>query len=224
MTGRGGVVVLIRHGESEWNRKNLFTGWVDVPLSSKGIEEALRAGEIIRSIPFAAVFVSALLRAQMTAFLALSRHDDRVRTPIVVPPQEESTYKLPGDSLPVYERSELNERMYGDLQGMNKEEARQQFGKEQVHIWRRSYDVPPPNGESLQDTCRRVLPYFQQHIVPYLQRGEHVFVSAHGNSLRAILMELNQLNKEEIVKVEVPTGKPLAYEWIENTWKEFPLS
>lgn len=221
------VLVLLRHGQSEWNKRNLFTGWVDVPLSTEGIKEALQAGEQIRSIPFGAVFVSDLMRAQITALLALSRHEMK-KTPVRLHLEDEKLRllekiadpKVEKECLPIYVAWELNERRYGDLQGLDKDEARRRFGKEQIKIWRRSYDIAPPGGESLEATAKRTLPYFDKNVVPLLKRGEHLLISAHGNSLRAVMMELDNLSKEEVVKLEIPTGEPLCYTYAQGVFKK----
>jgi len=216
-----------------WNAANLFTGWVDVPLTQKGIEEALDGGRRIAHLPIDEVHTSALIRAQMTAMLALSQHQSG-KTPIF-------HYENSGDSsnsnegkmaawaqmneqadtsqiLPVYASWNLNERMYGDLQGLNKQETRDKFGDEQVKIWRRSYDVPPPNGESLELTAQRTLPYFSSSILPSIDAGKNVFVAAHGNSLRSIIMELEGLSRKEVLSLEVPTGVPIVYQRQEGNW------
>lgn len=220
-------LVLLRHGESVWNKQNLFTGWVDIPLSQKGIKEAFDAGDRIADIPFDVIFVSTLIRSQLTAMLAMSRsHHERVPCLIhegdpyflsmakVNDPQSEK--KL----LPVYAASALNERMYGALQGLNKEATLKKYGEEQFTQWRRSYRGQPPHGESLAMTAERALPYFQQKVLPRLERGEHVLISAHGNSLRAIVMFLEKLSEEAIVKLELPTGEPLCYDVKgPHTWK-----
>lgn len=210
-----------------WNKQNLFTGWVDVPLSEKGVDEALKGGERIKHIPFDAVFVSSLCRAQITAYLALSVHDEG-KVPVVTHKEAGKTgewaknyaKKSAANTIPVTEAWELNERMYGELQGLNKDDARREFGEEQVHIWRRSFDVSPPGGESLKMTSERVLPYFKEKIIPLLENGKNIFVSAHGNSLRAIVMMLDKLSKEEVVKLEIPTGEPLCYTFSKNSWKK----
>lgn len=213
-------LILMRHGLSKWNKLNVFTGWVDVPLSTEGIEEAFKGGEKIAGMPIDVVFTSDLVRAQMTAFLALSVHkggkipvvqheDDphwEGKTKIYNPETEKGT-------IPVYYSRALNERMYGELQGLNKAEVEQKVGKEQFVLWRRSYDVPPPNGESLKDTAARTLPYFHTTIRPLLDQGKNVFVCAHGNSLRSIVMELDGLSKEDVVQLEIATGEPLIYPW-----------
>lgn len=189
-------LVIVRHGQSEWNALNKFTGWVNVDLAPKGIAEAKEAGEKLKGYKFDKGFTSALLRAQRTLKLAL---------------------EVTGQTdLEVVENEALNERMYGDLQGMNKDEAREQFGEEQVHIWRRSFDTPPPGGESLKGTADRVLPYFREVIEPELKAGKTIIIAAHGNSLRALIMYLEKLSPEEILKTEVPTGKPKLYEFDEN--------
>ena len=191
MTDR--LLVLVRHGQSEWNLKNLFTGWRDVDLTDKGVAEAQAAGRQLKALGlrFDVAYASALVRAQRTMDLMLEELGQR--------------------SLPVIRDLALNERDYGDLSGLNKDDARKRWGEEQVHIWRRSYDVAPPGGESLKDTAARVLPYYIQDILPRVLRGERVLVSAHGNSLRALVMVLDHLSPQEIVKREIATGVPLIY-------------
>lgn len=213
-------LVMMRHGQSEWNKQNLFTGWVDIPLSKEGVQEALEGGKKIAHIPFDVIFVSSLIRAIDTAMLVMSVHSGK-KVPYILHPHQgklESWAKIYSQEtekncIPVISAWELNERMYGRLQGMNKKEMREKFGEEQVKIWRRSYDVAPPDGESLAMTAARAIPYFQQKIVPYLEQGKTVFVSAHGNSLRAIVMFLDGLSKEQVVSLEIPTGEPLIYEF-----------
>jgi 2,3-bisphosphoglycerate-dependent phosphoglycerate mutase len=185
-------LVIVRHGQSTWNKENKFTGWIDVDLAEKGIDEALSAGKKLKGLKFDYAFTSALIRAQKTLDIILKEIDQT--------------------NLPVKKNEALNERMYGDLQGTDKDEARSKFGEKQVHIWRRSFDVAPPNGESLKDTADRVLPYFEKEIVPLLKEGKNIIIAAHGNSLRALIMSLEKINKEEILKVEVPTGEPKLYE------------
>ena len=189
-----GTLVLVRHGQSEWNEKNLFTGWADVDLTERGIEEAHKAAQALkeRGIRFDEAFTSDLVRAQHTLDIIL---EDLGQTDI-----------------PVTKDKALNERDYGNLVGMNKDEARKRWGEEQVHIWRRSYDVPPPGGESLKDTAERAVPYFEKHILPKVEAGENVLVSAHGNSLRAIIMWLEKLTPEQVLKLELATGVPILYE------------
>ena len=185
-------LILIRHGQSEWNALNQFTGWKDPDLTAKGIEEAHNAGKIISSlkINFDLVFTSALIRAQNTAEIILKE----INQPL-------STIK----------NQALNERNYGDLAGLNKDDARKRWGDEQVHIWRRSYDVPPPGGESLKDTGERVLPFFMKEILPQVCKGKNVLVAAHGNSLRSLIKFLDNISDEDIVKLEIPTGAPIHY-------------
>lgn len=184
------TLVLLRHGQSEWNQKNIFTGWVDVALSEIGEQEAARARESLSSYRFDAVFTSLLKRAQHTAHIVLE-----------------------GRMPDAYFCAEaLNERHYGDLQGKNKDEMRAEYGEEQIAMWRRSFDVRPPNGESLKDTCDRVIPYFKREIAPRLTRGETILISAHGNSLRALIKYLENLSEDAIVGVEIPTGVPIVYE------------
>lgn len=211
-------LIMMRHGESLWNKADLFTGWVDIPLSPKGIEEALAGGDQIAHLPIDIVFISKLTRAEMTAFLALSRHHSK-KTPVLLHEGEgkiEDWAKIYSDkteenTIPVIGSWELNERYYGELQGKNKQETRQLFGDEQVKIWRRSYDVPPPGGESLKMTKERTLPYFNKKVMPHILAKKNVFISAHGNSLRSIIMELDGLNEQEVVSLEIPTGKPIVY-------------
>ena len=187
------LLVLVRHGQSEWNLKNLFTGWRDVDLTEKGIEEARNAGRKLKAqgITFNVTFTSALKRAQRTLDLVLE--------------------EMGQTGLPIIADSALNERDYGDLSGLNKDDARAKWGEDQVHVWRRSYDVPPPGGESLKDTVARVLPYYVQEILPQVLRGQHVLVAAHGNSLRALVMVLERLSPEGILKREIGTGAPIIY-------------
>lgn len=190
------TLALIRHGESQWNLENRFTGWVDVPLSPKGEQEANKAGELLRGIPFQIAYTSELQRAQKTLEIMLG--------------------VLGQTSLPIKKDQALNERHYGDLQGLNKAETAKKFGDEQVKIWRRSYDVAPPNGESLKDTAARTLPYFEKHILGDLRSGKNVIVSAHGNSLRSIVMDLDHLTKEEVLELNLGTGVPIIYEFDTN--------
>lgn len=216
-----------------WNAANLFTGWVDVPLTNKGIEEAIAGGKEISELPIDEVHVSTLIRAQMTAMLALAQHGDG-RVPIFQYSANDDSmsenesrmveWAQSNDSgegtLPVYVSWQLNERMYGDLQGLDKQETREKYGDEQVHIWRRSYDVPPPGGESLELTAARTIPYLDSEIIPSLENGRNVFVAAHGNSLRSIVMSIEGLSREEVLGLEIPTGKPLVYEWKDGNWSQ----
>ena len=191
-------LVLVRHGQSEWNKKNLFTGWKDPDLTDLGIEEAIKAGKLLKTkeMKFDIMFTSDLFRAQETGRLIL-----------------ENMNQL---DIPVIKNQSLNERNYGDLAGLNKDDAREKWGEEQVHIWRRSFDIPPPGGESLKDTAERVLPYFHSEILPKVEEGLDVLVAAHGNSLRALVMELEGISSDEIVKLEIATGDPLTYELSEG--------
>lgn len=219
-------LILLRHGQSIWNKKNLFTGWVDIPLSEEGIEESIKGGKKIKHIPIDVIYTSSLVRAHMTLVLALLHHDSG-KIPVFLHPgggkleQWAQIYSEEAKKgvIPVYMAWELNERMYGRLQGLNKAETAEEYGAEQVHIWRRSYDVAPPEGESLAMTAARTLPYFQKRIVPHLEKGENVFISAHGNSLRAIVMQLDRLTHEEVVKLELATGEPLVYSYQKGQWK-----
>lgn len=226
------LLILMRHGQSVWNAANLFTGWVNVPLSTKGIDEAVEGGRQIAHLAIDEVHTSTLIRAQMTAMLALSQHKSG-KTPVIQTPQMVEQTSTSGDVsmvdwsktngpleqiLPVYMASELNERMYGDLQGLNKQETRDTYGDEQVKIWRRSYDVPPPNGESLELTAQRTLPYFSSAILPGLDAGKNIFVAAHGNSLRSVIMDIEGLSREEVLSLEVPTGTPIIYQRIGEEW------
>jgi 2,3-bisphosphoglycerate-dependent phosphoglycerate mutase len=187
------TLVLVRHGQSEWNRRNLFTGWCNPDLSEKGLIEALVAARLLKAegFEFDMAFTSRLKRAQRTLDIILS--------------------ELGQDDLAVKCSEDLNERHYGDLCGLNKDEARERWGEEQVQTWRRSYDIPPPGGESLKDTAERVLPYYDSEIWPELKAGKSILVSAHGNSLRALIMELEHLSPEEILSRELATGAPIVY-------------
>ncbi|MBS0629522.1 MAG: 2,3-bisphosphoglycerate-dependent phosphoglycerate mutase [Verrucomicrobia bacterium] len=213
-------LILLRHGQSEWNKHNLFTGWVDIPLSLEGVQEAIAAGKQICNIPIDVIFISSLMRAQMTAMIAMSEHKGG-KVPVVLHPGEGKldewakihNPKAEKLTIPVIRAWELNERYYGDLQGLNKRETMDKYGEEQVHIWRRSYDVPPPHGECLADTAARAIPYFEKQVLPLLKEGKNVFISAHGNSLRAIIMKLEGMTKEEILKFELATGVPVIYEY-----------
>ncbi|HRY29633.1 MAG TPA: 2,3-bisphosphoglycerate-dependent phosphoglycerate mutase [Elusimicrobiota bacterium] len=195
-------LVLVRHGESQWNLENRFTGWVDVPLSDRGREEARRAGGHIKDIKFDKAFTSALKRAQETLAIMMDEIGQK--------------------NLPVEKDQALNERHYGALQGLNKKETAAKYGDQQVHIWRRSYDVPPPadktelnpdgRSESLKDTAARTLPYFNARIMPEVKAGKNILVAAHGNSLRSIVMDLDRLTKEQVLELNIATGAPILYE------------
>jgi len=191
-------LVLVRHGQSEWNKKNLFTGWKDPELTELGIEEAIQAGNQLKQsdIKFDVMFTSDLFRAQETGRLILEQMNQT-------------------DIATIKDQS-LNERNYGELAGLNKDDARKKWGEEQVHIWRRSFDVPPPGGESLKNTAERVLPYFESKILPEVIKGKNILIAAHGNSLRALVMKLEDISPDEIVKLEIATGDPLTYECLEG--------
>ncbi|WJX53546.1 2,3-bisphosphoglycerate-dependent phosphoglycerate mutase 1 [Trifolium repens] len=212
------TLILIRHGESMWNEKNLFTGCCDVPLTKRGVEEAIEAGKRISYIPVDLIFTSGLIRAKMTAMLAMTQHQEK-KVPIIVHNESEQatlwsgvySEKTTKQSIPVITTWQLNERMYGDLQGLNKKETAEKYGKEQVHEWRRSYDISPPNGESLEMCSRRAVAYFKDFIEPHLESGKHVMVAAHANSLRSIIMYLDRLTSQEVASLELSTGIPLLY-------------
>ncbi len=184
-------LVIVRHGQSRWNLENRFTGWNDIDLSPAGEEEAKKAGEKLKNYKFDEAFTSVLIRAQRTLDFILD--------------------KIGQKDIPVYKDKALNERMYGDLQGLNKDECRVKFGDEQIKIWRRSYDVGPPNGESLKTTSERVMPFYHEKIEPELKKGKNILISAHGNSLRALMMFLEKLTPEQILQTEIPTGSPKEY-------------
>ena len=188
-------LILVRHGQSEWNEKNLFTGWKDPGLTDQGVSEAKNAGKLIseQNIEFDIMYTSMLSRAQKTGdiILGILNHKE----------------------IPIIKNEALNERHYGSLAGLNKDDARKKWGEEQVHIWRRSFDIPPPDGESLKDTADRVLPYFEAEIMPKVVSGSSILIAAHGNSLRALIMKLDSISPEDIVKLEIPTGAPIQYEF-----------
>tara|TARA_Y100000591_G_C21567754_1_gene561832 strand:+ start:58 stop:675 length:618 start_codon:yes stop_codon:yes gene_type:complete len=188
-------LVLVRHGQSEWNAKNLFTGWKNPSLTEEGIKEAKIAGEKIKkkNINFDTHFTSELKRAQMTGEIILS--------------------EINQESINMIKNIALNERDYGELSGLNKDESRKKWGEEQIHIWRRSFDQPPPGGESLKDTAERVIPYYEKVIEPYLEENKNILICAHGNSLRALVMHIEKISPEEIVKIEIATGEPIFYKF-----------
>ena len=188
-------LVLVRHGQSEWNEKNLFTGWKDPQLTQKGVDEAINAGNELKQAgySFDKMFTSDLFRAQETGRIIL----EQMGTPSIITIKDQC----------------LNERNYGDLAGLNKDEARKKWGNDQVHEWRRSFDIQPPGGESLKDTAERVLPYFKENVIPELEKGSNILIAAHGNSLRALVMDLEKIHSEEIVKLEIATGIPLIYKF-----------
>ncbi len=211
-------LILVRHGQSIWNLQNRFTGWVDVSLSRQGMAEAEAVGRRLAGERFDVAFTSTLIRAQDTLYEIL-KHNQYCEQYVRIHETGREWYEhftpAPGDAaeLKIYTSWRLNERYYGDLQGINKDAARQRFGAEQVHLWRRSYDTPPPNGESLKMTAERTLPYYHDHIVPHLQKGETVLVSAHGNSLRALIMHIEEMTPDEIIAFELPTGTPHVYDF-----------
>lgn len=213
-------LILLRHAQSLWNQKNLFTGWVDVPLSEGGIAEAFEAGRKLADLKIDLIYVSTLVRAQMTAMIAMSVHQEG-KVPLILHPGEGKrekwakiySPKAAEATVSVIKAEELNERYYGELQGLNKQETMDQYGEEQVHIWRRSFDTPPPGGECLADTAKRAIPYFEQNVVVELAKGNNILICAHGNSLRAIIMYLENLSKEEVLKLELPTGIPKIYDY-----------
>jgi 2,3-bisphosphoglycerate-dependent phosphoglycerate mutase len=184
-------LIIVRHGQSEWNKENRFTGWIDVDLSPKGAEEAIAAGEKLMNYKFDMAFSSDLKRANRTLSIILD--------------------VIHQSKIPVIKNLALNERMYGDLQGLNKDEVKAKHGEVQFNLWRRSYDVAPPNGESLKDTADRVIPYYKKFIEPELKNGNNVIIAAHGNSLRALVMYIEKLTTDQILKVEIPTGMPKLY-------------
>jgi 2,3-bisphosphoglycerate-dependent phosphoglycerate mutase len=190
------TVVLLRHGESQWNLENRFTGWVDVPLSEKGVVEAKSAGEKLKGYIFDRAFSSVLKRANDTLDIVLEITGQK--------------------TIPVEHDQALNERHYGDLQGLNKAETAKKYGDAQVKLWRRSFDVQPPNGESLKNTLERVLPYWDAKILPSVKKGERLIIVAHGNSLRSLVMHLDNLSQAEVLELNIPTGIPLVYEFDGN--------
>ena len=198
---KSNILVLVRHGQSEWNKLNLFTGWKDPNLTQQGIAEASQAGEKLKdmSIKFDLMYTSVLQRAQLTGTIILEKLDQL--------------------NIPIEKNVNLNERDYGDLTGMNKDQARTEFGEEQVHIWRRSYDVPPPGGESLKNTYDRVVPYFKEKVLAQLESGKNILIAAHGNSLRSLVKYIENISEENILKFEIATGEPLFYEYISGKLK-----
>ncbi|MAC68230.1 MAG: 2,3-bisphosphoglycerate-dependent phosphoglycerate mutase [Gammaproteobacteria bacterium] len=191
-------LILVRHGQSEWNAKNLFTGWKDPGLTDEGMKEALVAGSTIKSenILFDEMFTSKLVRAQITGKIILEAINQ--------------------SDISINQNIALNERNYGSLAGLNKDDARKKWGEEQVHIWRRSFDIPPPDGESLKNTSERVLPYFNREILPKVVNGSNILIAAHGNSLRSLIMQLDDISEVDIVNLEIPTGAPIKYVFNED--------
>ena len=214
-------LVLLRHGQSQWNLENRFTGWVDVPLSKKGIEEAISAGKKLKDYEFDIMYVSHMIRAIQTLHYVFVESNSK-KTPIFkheekrISDWEQNYTENLESEIPVFQSVDLAERYYGDLQGLNKQKTREKYGNEQVHLWRRSYDISPPNGESLKNTLERTLPYFENYILEDLKQGKTVLVSAHGNSLRSIVMFVEKISEEDIPNVEIPTGIPIIYTFDEN--------
>ena len=202
--GKNNFLVLVRHGQSEWNEKNLFTGWKNPTLTEQGVEEARKAGSKIKSInlDFDLHFTSELLRAQITGEIIQREIDQQIKT---------------------IKNIALNERDYGDLSGLNKDEARKKWGEKQVHLWRRSYDTPPPGGESLKDTSERVIPYFNKTIKPELKMKKNILITAHGNSLRALVKNIEDIAATDIVKLEIATGEPIIYSFSNNKFKKLDI-
>ena len=202
--GKNNFLVLVRHGQSEWNEKNLFTGWKNPTLTEQGIEEARKAGSKIKSINlnFDLHFTSELLRAQITGEIIQREINQQIKT---------------------IKNIALNERDYGDLSGLNKDEARKKWGEKQVHLWRRSYDTPPPGGESLKDTSERVIPYFKKTIKPELEMKKNILITAHGNSLRALVKNIEDITATDIVKLEIATGEPIIYSFSNNKFKKLDI-
>lgn len=202
--GKNNFLVLVRHGQSEWNEKNLFTGWKNPTLTEQGVEEARKAGSKIKSInlDFDLHFTSELLRAQITGEIIQREIDQQIKT---------------------IKNIALNERDYGDLSGLNKDEARKKWGEKQVHLWRRSYDTPPPGGESLKDTSDRVIPYFKKTIKPEIEMKKNILITAHGNSLRALIKNIEDITAADIVKLEIATGEPIIYSFSNNKFKKLDI-
>jgi 2,3-bisphosphoglycerate-dependent phosphoglycerate mutase len=214
-------LTLLRHGQSIWNKRNLFTGWVDIPLSLEGIEEALAAGEKMKNMCFDEIYTSLLIRSIQTAMIAMSKtecdgmpviqySDGRMR--------QWATINNEFDIIPVYRIEELNERYYGELQGKNKKQMAEEYGEEQVHIWRRSYATQPPGGESLKDNYTRTIPFFKETILKKLNEGKNILISAHGNSLRAIVKYIENISDKDIPNFEIPTGVPIVYDFENETF------
>jgi len=217
------MLVLLRHGQSAWNLKNRFTGWIDIPLSKQGIDEAVRAGQRLKKISFDTIFISYLERSAQTAMIALAENE---KIPYIVHPHDPK-YALPLDlkeqMIPVFRAEELNERYYGDLQGLDKDETRAKYGKEQVHIWRRSFDVAPPQGESLKMCSQRTQPWFFKTVIPLMEQKKNVLIVAHGNSLRSIVMGIKNLTEEEVINLEMATGDPVCFSYREGKWSDDQL-
>ncbi len=220
-------LILLRHGESLWNKANRFTGWVDIPLSANGILEASAAGKAIANTPIDCIYTSTLIRAQMTATLVMQEHHSSL-IPILMHDESQQmtewsqihSQEALKTCIPMHADWRLNERYYGLLQGADKQETREKYGEAQVKIWRRSYDVPPPEGESLQMTAERTLPCLDERIIPELNQGRTVLIVAHGNSLRSIVMRIEHLSKEDILEYEIATGQPIIYNYDGSRFKK----
>ena len=211
------LLVLLRHGQSIWNKENLFTGWVDVPLSQEGIMEAMIAGEKLKNMCFDEIYTSVLIRSIQTAMIALSKSECS-KMPVIQHSKDGrmTEWAVIHNELkitPVFEFEELNERYYGDLQGKNKKETAEKYGEETVHKWRRSYDIKPPNGESLKDNYERTIPFFEKVIIEKLKNNKNILISAHGNSLRAIVKYIDNISDKDIPNFEIPTGIPILYDF-----------
>lgn len=221
------TLILLRHGRSAWNQQNIFSGWVDIPLDEEGIKESQCAGEKIRDIPIDAIYTSTLIRAQMTVVLTMMNHASG-KVPVFMHAESDQlkkwsqihSEKTLETVIPVYPAWQLNERYYGKLQGLNKAETAAEFGADQVKLWRRSFSVRPPDGESLEDTAARTIPFFQTEIIPRLEKGENVFIAAHGNSLRSIIMYMDQLTPTTVLDLEIPTGQPILYSFERGKWQK----
>jgi 2,3-bisphosphoglycerate-dependent phosphoglycerate mutase len=216
-----GKLLLLRHGQSAWNKKNIFTGWIDIPLSLEGMQESIVAGKKISNYLIDVIYTSYLARSDMTAFLAMAQ---TTQIPCVQHSKIDIRYAQGADGhslVPLYKAEELNERMYGELQGKNKEQMKKEFGVDQVQLWRRSFDVSPPKGESLFATAQRTIPFFHKEIIPRLQKGETVLVVAHGNSLRSIVMDIEKLSKEAVIDLEIATGEVRVYEYLEGIFSRY---
>lgn len=219
-----GTLILVRHGESRWNKCNRFTGWIDVPLSRNGMQEAERCAVHCKAFDFSAAFTSKLERAHGTLFITLSKQN---RTGVVQHEHDVKYYRWVrhsnacGDGeIPVFESTSLNERYYGSLQGMDKKHAEKRYGAGDVLAWRRSYHARPPGGgESLEDTFNRTLPYFQKHILPRVRRGEQVLLVAHGNTLRAVIKHLEKISDGDVAYLDLPQARPLVYKYSKGAWK-----
>ncbi len=210
-------LILVRHGQSLWNLANKFTGWVDVPLSERGIFEAMQAAKDLQSLKVDIAFTSELIRAHQTLFMIMAsqkrismvmHEDDKEHRKFYLHPK-----MIEKDEVPVYRYKDLNERFYGGLQGMDKDQARRKFGKEQVFKWRRSFDKRPPKGECLKDVCERAIPCFEKKVMPSVKQKKNVLLAAHGNSLRGIIKHIDGISDEDIPNLELPTGKPIVYRY-----------